>query len=302
MLSDTRSEETRRAYTNDLRAFFMWQGHSDATPVALTAFVTLQQSDLAMSLTAYKVSMLDAGKSEATVNRRLAAVRSLLRTARRFGAPCADPAGLVASEKVTAYRDTRGPALSDARRLLGAPDRSKLRGKRDYAILCLFCENALRRGEVVKCNAGDFDAAESRLFILGKGRGSQKEPITISAVTVAALAEYAAARSVDDPDAPLFVNCDRRPAEGDGRLTGRGLLKVINTYGNRVLGKPLHPHALRHMAITAYLDATGDVRKAQKLSRHKDLRTLQIYDDARADFQGEATGILSDLLTKGYTR
>jgi integrase/recombinase XerC len=301
MLSDTRSDETRRAYANDLRAFFGWQGYTDATPDALTAFVSLAQGDLAMTLTGYKVSMLDTGKSESTINRRLAAIRSLLRTARRFGAPCADPAGLVASEKVTAYRDTRGPALSEARRLLAAPNRSTLRGKRDYAIFCLFCENALRRGEVVKCNVSDFDAGENRLYILGKGRGSQREPITISAVTVEAIGEYLAAKPGAAADAPLFANCDRAQ-QGDGRLTGRGLAKVIDTYGQKAIGKRLHPHALRHMAITAYLDATGDVRKAQKLSRHRDLRTLQIYDDARSDFQGEATGVLSDLLTKGYTR
>jgi len=40
----------------------------------------------------------------------------------------------------------------------------------------------------------------------------------------------------------------------------------------------MFPHHIRHSAITAALDATdGDVRKVQKLSRHKNLNTLMVY-------------------------
>jgi integrase len=44
----------------------------------------------------------------------------------------------------------------------------------------------------------------------------------------------------------------------------------------------MSPHRIRHSAITAALDATdGNVRKVQKLSRHRQLDTLMIYDDNR---------------------
>ena len=199
-------------------------------------------------------------------------------------------------EKAVSYRDTRGPALSEARRLLAAPDTATLRGLRDRALLMLLCENALRRGEIHKCDVGDFRPAECRLLILGKGRGSQKEPVTLSAATVAAISVYLAARERPGPAAPLFCNLARF-SDGSARLTGRGLLHVVNEYGRQVLGKDLHPHALRHMAITACLDATGgDVRTAQRLSRHADVRTLQRYDDNREDLQGKATALLSALL------
>ena len=45
------------------------------------------------------------------------------------------------------------------------------------------------------------------------------------------------------------------------------------------------------------VDATdGNVRKVQKLSRHKQIDTLMIYDDNRQRVQGELTGLLSDLV------
>jgi hypothetical protein len=56
------------------------------------------------------------------------------------------------------------------------------------------------------------------------------------------------------------------------------------------------PHKWRHLAITAYLRATdGDMRGAQRLSRHSKLETLMVYDDAREDLQGRATRLLSEL-------
>ena len=295
LLADTRSPDTRRAYESDLRDFFLFHTGRPVTPEALALFCALPTGPLALALNSYKAHLQGRGLAEATTNRRLSAVRSLLRMARRLGAPGGDPTSLVTSAKTRADRDTRGPALSDARALLAAPDTRTLPGLRDRALL-LLCENALRRGEVHHCNAGDFQPHERRLFILGKGRGSEQEPVTLSPATVAALSAYLAARPPLGPDAPLFCHLVRF-GNGTQRLSGRGVAYIVNGYGRRVLGRDLHPHALRHMAITACLDATrGDVRTAQRLSRHADLRTLQRYDDNREDLQGHATTLLSALL------
>jgi integrase/recombinase XerC len=59
----------------------------------------------------------------------------------------------------------------------------------------------------------------------------------------------------------------------------------------------MSPHRIRHSAITAALEATnGNVRKVQKLSRHKKLDTLMLYDDNRANMQGEVSSLLGDLI------
>lgn len=296
LLRDSRSEETRRAYERDLRDFFRSCGYEDATPAAVQALCSLGSGDLAITLNGYKANLRDRKLSDATANRRLSAVRSLLRMARRLGANCPDPAGLVKSEKVTPYRDTRGAQMSEAVRLVAACDRATLRGKRDYALLLLLCENALRRAEAITCTVGDFDAPGLRLYITGKGKGRERTPVTLSPVAVDALCDYLEARGGPAADAPLLCTCARF-VKGEQALTGRGVHHLVNQLGQKVLGRELHPHELRHMAITAYLDATqGDVRGAQRLSRHASLLTLQKYDDNRADLQGAATNLLSTLL------
>jgi len=60
--------------------------------------------------------------------------------------------------------------------------------------------------------------------------------------------------------------------------------------------KQMFPHRIRHSAITAALDATdGDVRKVQKLSRHRNLNTLMVYDDNRSSDHRDITELLDEM-------
>ncbi len=301
LLADKRSAATRRAYASDLAAFFGTPGQTPL-PAAVQTFLALTAPEAALRLATYKGEMRTAGLSEATVNRRLAAVRSLLKLSHRLGLAQTDGRGLVDSERVTRYRDTRGTDRSNLRRLLALPAElhgaGTLRTLRDDALLRVLTENALRRAEVTALDVGDFSLTEKRLMVLGKGRGSQKAPVTLSPKCVDAIATYLiTAGHAADNGGPLFRSLDRRhtraePERGGGRLTADGLHDLIGRYGD-VLGLKLSPHKIRHSAITAALDASkGDVRKVQKLSRHADLRTLTIYDDNRNDHQGEMTELL----------
>jgi hypothetical protein len=78
----------------------------------------------------------------------------------------------------------------------------------------------------------------------------------------------------------------------DGGVNGTGTIrKIIVRHSEKAgIDKQMSPHRIRHSAITAALDATdGNVRKVQKLSRHKNLNTLMIYDDNRGRDQQDVT-------------
>ena len=303
LLADKRSPATRRAYASDLAGFFKTEAPGPNSggpdPAAVAAFLALSVPEVARRLSCYKAAMLSAKLSEATVNRRLAAVRSLLQFAYRLGLSATDGRGLVDGEKVQAYRDTRGVNVKTLKKLVALPVEvhgQSVLGLRDTALLRLLSENALRRAEVCSVNTGDFSAGEGRLFILGKGKGTQKVPVTLSAKATLALAVYLAASGHGaDGGGPLFRSLDRRPGIGGGRLTAGGLYLIVQGYGRR-LGLSLAPHKLRHSAITAALEAGADVREVQGLSRHAKLETLMRYDDSRQDKQGKVSRLLSGLI------
>jgi integrase/recombinase XerC len=232
---------------------------------------------------------------EATVNRRLAALKSLIEMGRKMGTCCFSLED-IKGEKAQKYRDTTGIDTRAFERILGQCDLATVSGKRDYALLRLLWGNALRRNEVSQLNVSDFDPGAATLRILGKGRGTQVEVVDLGPGTVRAIGDWLDARGGNRaPNAPLFTSLDF--AHSGHRLTGDGIRKIVVRHSeNAGVKKQMSPHRIRHSAITAALDATdGNVRKVQKLSRHKNLNTLMIYDDNRGRDQQDVTELLDGM-------
>ena len=297
LLADRRSENTRRAYRHDIEAFFVSVYETAASPERVRHFLALNTPQMVLILLRYKAKLLAEGKSEATINRRMSAVMSLVRFARRVGATEADPADSLDAEKVVTYRDTRGVGAEEARRLLRQPDRSTLKGKRDFALLLLLLENALRRAEICGLTRADYEPDQKSIWIHGKGAAPSAN-VSRSPPTASPRSRPICTRPTSPKSAstPLFINVS--PAAYGRGLTTDGLYKIIKELAESAgLKDRLSPHRLRHTAITLALDASGgDVRRVQQLSRHARLETLQRYDDNRNDLQGEVTRLLSGLL------
>ena len=193
LLADKRSVNTKRAYAKDLQDFFLRTVEQQPTPALVSQFLQLGRFEAISLVLRYKATLIERGLAESTVNRRLAAIKSLVNYARRVG-KCDWSLQDIQGEKVKSYRDTTGVDRDTYRRVLSIPDRDTLKGKRDYALLRLLWENALRRGEVVKADVGDFDYEGRSLMIYGKGQGTQATGVSLSIPTVEALMQWLQAR------------------------------------------------------------------------------------------------------------
>jgi integrase/recombinase XerC len=299
LLTDKRSLNTRRAYEKDLHYFFLAAYGQKPTEAVIAEFLQLGRFEAIAIALQYKSDLIAKGLKEATINRRLSALKSLVNFATKLG-KCSWNLDDVQTETVQSYRDTTGIKPDGIRQMLLQIDRSSDKGKRDFAILRLLWDNALRRNEVVSTNIGDFDFEGRSLQILGKGRGSQKSLISLSMGTANAIQDWLSHDKTNeltkDPKQPLFRALDR--GHRGHRLTGGAIYQIIDQLAKDVkISKQMSPHRIRHSAITAALEATnGNVRKVQKLSRHKKLDTLMLYDDNRANMQGEVSSLLGDLI------
>ena len=155
--------------------------------------------------------------------------------------------------------------------------------------------DALRRAEVCSLDLEDYSSGDLKLLIKGKGKLT-KESISLSSKAVVLINDWLGVIGERLPDKPLFCTVDR--ATFGHRLSGNAIYNIVrNSSESAGITKIMSPHRIRHSAITAALDATnGDTRKVQKLSRHKNLNTLMIYDDNRHQHQSEVTNILADLV------
>lgn len=279
------SERTRRSYEADLedfRAFVDVKSRLEAFAVILNA----GPAGAFRVVTRYKTHLRARALSPATINRRLACLRSLVRFARAAGLanwPLAVP-----NVKGAQSRDTRGPGRAVVQAMIDAAKRrGDAKGVRDVAVIRLLYDLALRRGEVVSLNVEDVDLTAGVVMVLGKGR-AEREGRTLPEPTAKALRAWLKVRGTEP--GPLFTNFDR--AGKGGRLTAEAVYYLVKRLGARANAK-VTPHGLRHAAITEALDRGGDVRAVQRYSRHKDLSVVLVYDDSRRDFAGEVARVVA---------
>lgn len=116
------------------------------------------------------------GLAPSSINVRLSAMRKLVEEARQNGMLGVEEAASLTDVPNVRQRGTRpGNWLTreQARGLLAVPDRSTLKGKRDYVILSLLVGCALRRQELAMLEVETIQLREGRWVLsdlVGKGR------------------------------------------------------------------------------------------------------------------------------------
>ena len=115
--------------------------------------------------------------SPSTINVRLSAIRKLVGEARRNGMIGLEEAANLSDVPNMRQRGTRlGNWLTreQAKELLAVPDRSTLKGKRDYVIIALLVGCALRRQELASLNIEAIQLREGRWVIIDlRGKGGR---------------------------------------------------------------------------------------------------------------------------------
>ena len=267
-----KSERTVTAYKKDPSDFARFLGIQDGNlDHAARLFFSNRRGGANALAAEYRGHLESRRLSPATINRRLSALRSMVEQAGTLG--------LIGWElkikgpKSKQYRDTTGPGTRNIRRMFNIIQaRRDAKGLRDFAILRLLYDLALRRGEVVSLDLEDIDLETGIVKILGKGR-TEKEILTLPQPTIEALRSWLGVRG--GGAGPLFTNFDR--AGKSGRLTGTGVYQIVRRLGNE-LGIKTRPHGIRHTSISACV-AQFPLTDVQRFSRHKKLETVAIYVD-----------------------
>ena len=292
-LARSRSPHTKRMYLSNIRAFFESLGYQ-ITPEILAQFLLLDSHQAFELVSQYHGSLIERSLAPATINQKLAAIKSLVNYASQAG-KCHYTLVNIKAEKLTQYRDTKGIPFEQFKLMMGAVDDLTIKGLRDRAILFLLWGNALRRGEIANCDVSDFSPTAGELIITGKGKIGQPEVISLGKGAIVAIDSWLVKRKDYTSTDPLF--CAVHKGYWGNRLHTHSIYKLVQKYANCAgIDKVMSPHRIRHSSITEALNLTnGDVRKVQKLSRHSNLNTLMIYDDNRQNLQGEVTQMLDDL-------
>jgi integrase len=121
--------------------------------------------------------------SPSTINVRLSAIRKLVGEAQRNGMIGLEEAANLSDVPNVRQKGTRlGNWLTreQAKELLAVPDRSTLKGKRDYVIIALLVGCALRRQELASLNIEAIQLREGRWVIIDlRGKGGRIRTVAV---------------------------------------------------------------------------------------------------------------------------
>lgn len=236
---------------------------------------------LAERLARYRAVLMtkrDAGElSSSSVATELAAVRSFLRHAYRFGESRLPPdvsAELLKSPRVSVERPyqplTRNEidALADA--CITARDRCMIR-------LC--AETGARCAELLAIRLSDFAQSDTSVFYvrITKGKGGKVRDVPLSGRAVESVRAFIGedSRRFGD-DGYLFAHHD---TTGKPLTTARARQLFARSVQRAGLDKAASWHALRHSAALRWLRKGGSTKHVQSLLGHSSIATTERYLD-----------------------
>jgi site-specific recombinase XerD len=253
--------------------------------------LTLDHID-AGAITAF-LNWLEAERHNAiaTRNQRLAAISSFYRWMQSQ-----DPARMAACQDILAIHSKKQdqPGVNhltaeQTRSLLGAPDRSTRRGRRDATLLATLYDTAARVSELAGLTVRDIRLRPPALAVL-TGKGGKTRHVPLGDNTAALLSAYLAEHGLDKPghdDHPLFASQHR------SKLSRGGIAWIIGKYqaqaGDPVLASAdLSPHVLRHSRAMHLYDAGVPLSFIRDILGHTELSTTEIYARASTEAKRKA--------------
>lgn len=261
------SEKTRATYARNLRAWRSYLDHEGITETQATRETVLS----------YRTTLQADGKSAATVNAYLTAVRafySWLEAKRVYP----NVAAGIKGQRRNANSPKDALTREQAADLLNK-DPKTLSELRDFAILNLMLRRGLRTVEVVRADIGDLRQVngEAVLYVQGKGYSDKGDFVILNDACLRPIYAYLEARGVTDDNAPLFASIGNR--NQGGRMTTRTVSRIVkNAMAQEGISSArLTAHSLRHTAVTFALLGGASVQETQAMARHASISTTMIY-------------------------
>ena len=217
--------------------------------------------------------------SPSTVNVRLSAMRKLVTEARRNGMLGAEEAANLTEVPHIPEKGTRlGNWLTreQAKELLAVPDRSTLKGKRDYAILALPVGCALRRQELAELPFEKIQMREGRWVIADlRGKGGRVRTVAIPVWVKHAIDAWMAAGSIEK--GRLL-----RPVLKGGKVKGETLTdwsiwSVFERSAKEIGIERFGAHDLRRTCARLCRKGGGDLEQIKFLLGHSSIQTTERY-------------------------
>lgn len=258
------SPRTVQEYHDDLKAFKAFYEDSDPA----LSWETIDR-DIVRN---WMVSMMDAGRTATTVNRRLSALRTFYKYLLKRKWIESDPVHDIQGPK----RKKPLPVFfreSEMNRLLdGDFFENDFTGKRDKLIITMFYMTGIRLSELTSLDNKHVDTENGTLKVTGKRNKQRIVPFGEEMQRL--IVDYQNEKGhLDSPKSEaMFID------ELGTRLTNAKVEQIVKRYLGMVsTSKKRSPHVLRHTFATSMLNHHADLESLRELLGHESISTTEIY-------------------------
>ncbi len=267
VLNSLTSVEAQRGYSHAISEFVDW--YCSEPRLALNRTVVLR----------YRNFLENRQLAAGTINLRLGAVRRLAYEAADCGLLSADlAAGIrrVHGLRKLGVRLGNWLTADQAKALWQVPDTTRVKGKRDRALLSLLLACGLRRREATTLRLRDVEQREGRWAIVDLvGKGGHIRTIPIPDWVREHLEEWIMAAGIRD--GKLFRKVDKM-----GRIWGEGLSvkavwHIVKDSAKKAGLPDIAPHDLRRSCARLCQSAGGELEQIQFLLGHVSIQTTERY-------------------------
>ena len=220
--------------------------------------------------------------SPSTVNIRLSAMRSLVAEARRGGMLSSEDAAALTDIPNIKQAGTRlGNWLTreQAKELLAVPDRSTLKGKRDYVILALLVGCALRRAELADLEVETIQQREGRWVLADlEGKGRRIRTVAVPIWVKNGIDAWTSAAGVKDGRLlrPILKGGKVRKVKGES-LSDWAVWSVVEQSAKQIGIERFGAHDLRRTCAKLCRKNGGDLEQIKFLLGHASIQTTERY-------------------------
>jgi integrase len=225
--------------------------------------------------------------SPSTINVRLSAVRKLVGEARRNN--------LIGQEESASLTDVpnisqKGTRLGNwltreqAKELLAVPDRSTLKGKRDYVILALLVGCALRRNELAELDVETIQQRERRWVLADlEGKGRRIRTVAIPIWVKQGINAWMTAAGIEDGRLLRSVSKSRKVNRDT--LSDWAVWSVVEQSSKQIGIEHFGAHDLRRTCAKLCRKNGGDLEQIKFLLGHSSIQTTERYLGSEQDIE-----------------
>lgn len=216
-------------------------------------------------------------KAAASVNRFIAAVRTMFSYALKFGYIKKNPALELKTVKLP-KRVPNFMTQPEVNQLCEQPVNNELLWeKRDHALFTMMYSSGCRISEITNLKLDDFMDNYHSAIVTGKGNKQRKVFFAQEARNALALylqdrKKVLESHNIAEPTRQVFINQKGYP------LSVGGVRFIISKYsGAEGTNHHINPHAFRHTFATTMIGNGADVRLVQEMLGHSSISTTQRY-------------------------